>query len=183
MSEEFASHKILLIDDEVLLIELLEMQLQALGCTTITANNGEEALQKLEANADISLVISDIKMPVMDGITFLKKIRDQGSIVPVMFFSAYGDKATLKQAWKEGAYDFLEKPIREEDLLRKVKTALLFGKEYQLSGRTGDQEKKSAAFMVNSSVIEKFNHYCRTKNIDTNQVVENLITRYLASGN
>ncbi len=100
-----------------------------------------------------------------------------------MFFSAYGDRATLKQAWMEGAYDFLEKPIKEEDLIRKVKMALLFGKEFNLSGRVGSDEKKSADFLVKASILEKFNHYCRTKNIDTNQVIENLITRYLASGN
>ncbi|MDZ4662271.1 MAG: response regulator [Pseudomonadota bacterium] len=142
MSEEFSKHKILVVDDEILLVELLAMQLEGLGCPIVTANNGEEALEKLESNVDVSLIISDVKMPIMDGITFLKRIRERGSVVPVMFFSAYGDRATLKQAWKEGAFDFLEKPINEEDLVRKVKLALLFGKEFHLTGHLDKGEKK-----------------------------------------
>lgn len=182
MSEDFSNHSILVVDDEVLLVNLIDMQLQEIGIKVLKASNGKEAIEILEKNSDISLIISDIKMPIMDGITMLKTIRSRGSLVPVVFFSAFGDPVTMRKAWQAGAFDFFEKPIKQEELITKVKLALAFGKECLLGGALSATEKKTESFTINKAVIDNFKNHCQTKSLNPNEVIESLLTRYLASG-
>ena len=80
------------------------------------AHNGEEALAMLEADPDIELILLDINMPVMDGLTMLSHLRDRQSAVKAIIVSAYGDMTNLRTAMNRGAFDFVTKPVDFADL-------------------------------------------------------------------
>jgi adenylate cyclase len=80
------------------------------------AHNGEEALAMLEADPDIELMLLDINMPVMDGLTLLQHLRDRQSAVKAIIVSAYGDMTNLRTAMNRGAFDFVTKPVDFADL-------------------------------------------------------------------
>src|SRR5439155_1376496 len=79
------------------------------------ALNGQEALDKLAADHSIDIVMSDINMPVMDGLTLLSRLTDFDRVLRTVIVSAYGDMQNLRLAMNRGAYDFLTKPIDFED--------------------------------------------------------------------
>jgi adenylate cyclase len=80
------------------------------------AHNGEEALQVLAAEPDIDLMLLDINMPVMDGLTLLNELRERKSPVRAIIVSAYGDMTNLRTAMNRGAFDFVTKPVDFGDL-------------------------------------------------------------------
>jgi adenylate cyclase len=80
------------------------------------AHDGEEALSALEADPDIELMLLDINMPVMDGLTLLQHLRDRQSPVKAIIVSAYGDMTNLRTAMNRGAFDFVTKPVDFGDL-------------------------------------------------------------------
>ena len=75
------------------------------------ASDGIEALAMLEANGDIDMVVADINMPRMDGLTLLQKLRESVENVSTIIVSAYGDMTNIRTAMNRGAFDFLTKPI------------------------------------------------------------------------
>ena len=91
----------------------------------IFAYNGLEALSRLIEHPDISIILSDIKMPEMDGLTLLLKLKElkNPSLITVVI-SAYGDMENVRTAMNRGAYDFLSKPIDFDDLRRTITRAL-----------------------------------------------------------
>jgi class 3 adenylate cyclase len=78
--------------------------------------NGVEALATLKQHEDIDIVLSDINMPEMDGLTLLSKIPDTSPLVKTVIISAYGDMENIRSAMNKGAYDFICKPVNFEDL-------------------------------------------------------------------
>jgi class 3 adenylate cyclase/ActR/RegA family two-component response regulator len=82
----------------------------------VFAINGRDALDKLDANADIEVVLSDINMPEMDGLTLLTKLNERNALLRAVIVSAYGDMENIRVAMNRGAYDFVTKPINFEDL-------------------------------------------------------------------
>ena len=80
------------------------------------ALNGEQALERLEANDRLDIVVSDINMPVMDGLTLLSNLVDYGRPLKTIIVSAYDDMPNIRTAMNRGAYDFLTKPIDFKDL-------------------------------------------------------------------
>ena len=100
---------ILLVDDEPELLKNLESFLHPRGCTVITAASGEEALAQV-VRARPALVLLDIKMPGMDGVLTLKKMKALQPDLPVIVASAVEDQALMEQASSLGAYDYIVKP-------------------------------------------------------------------------
>ena len=88
------------------------------------AHHGEEALTALSAEPDIELMLLDINMPVMDGLTLLSELRDRQLAVQAIIVSAYGDMTNLRTAMNRGAFDFLTKPVDLSDLDITVRKAL-----------------------------------------------------------
>ena len=88
------------------------------------ARHGEEALTALSAEPDIELMLLDINMPVMDGLTLLSELRDRQSAVQAIIVSAYGDMTNLRTAMNRGAFDFITKPVDLSDLEITVHKAL-----------------------------------------------------------
>jgi CheY-like chemotaxis protein len=116
---------ILVVDDANLTHMLMEVMIQRLNHTALFADNGEEALEILATNP-VDLVISDIKMPYMDGLTLLDKLRadEQYSQLPVVIMTASGLEETYHKAASRGATAFLNQPFSSWDLARVVTECL-----------------------------------------------------------
>ncbi len=116
--------KVLIVDDESDLLQILEDLL--VDYDVIRATNGKEGLKKVLTEKP-QAVITDITMPEMTGIEMLMKIRETNSDLPVIILTGFADVKNIRQAWKLGAFDFLDKPFEEEMLLSLVKNAVEFG--------------------------------------------------------
>src|SRR5436305_4946443 len=112
--------KILAVDDEpdfeTLLTQRFRRQIRAQEFAFRFAHHGEEALAVLDAEPDIELLLLDINMPVMDGLTLLVHLRERRSPVRAIIVSAYGDMANIRTAMNRGAFDFVTKPVDLNDL-------------------------------------------------------------------
>jgi adenylate cyclase len=114
------SVKILVVDDEsdlqILIKQKFRRQIREGKYEFVFAENGREALEVLDQNQDISLVLSDINMPEMDGLTLLVKISENNPLIKVVMVSAYGDMDNIRTAMNRGAFDFVVKPVNFDDL-------------------------------------------------------------------
>ena len=112
--------KILVVDDEPDLEHLLRQKfrkkIREKQLELIFTHNGFEALAKLESEPDIDIVLTDIYMPEMDGLTLLSKLNESYPITKAVIISAYGDLKNIRTAMNRGAFDFLTKPINFQDL-------------------------------------------------------------------
>jgi class 3 adenylate cyclase/AmiR/NasT family two-component response regulator len=82
----------------------------------IFAENGNDALEKIAANLDVDIVLSDINMPEMDGLTLLTKLTETKPLIKTVMVSAYGDMDNIRTAMNRGAFDFVTKPVNFQDL-------------------------------------------------------------------
>ena len=112
--------KILAVDDEpdfeLLITQRFRRQIREKEFEFRFAHHGEEALEVLTAEPDIDLMLLDINMPVMDGLTLLARLREQRNEVRTIIVSAYGDMENLRTAMNRGAFDFVTKPVDFGDL-------------------------------------------------------------------
>jgi adenylate cyclase len=122
------SAKILAVDDEpdfeLLIRQRFRRQIRDEEFDFRFAHHGEEALTALSAEPDIELMLLDINMPVMDGLTLLSELRDRQLAVQAIIVSAYGDMTNLRTAMNRGAFDFVTKPVDLSDLEITVRKAL-----------------------------------------------------------
>ncbi|HXI07832.1 MAG: adenylate/guanylate cyclase domain-containing protein [Bradyrhizobium sp.] len=111
---------ILFVDDEpdleALVLQKFRRQIRAGEVTFVFAYDGLDALQKIEANPDLDMVVSDINMPRMDGLSLLAKLQEADDKKSTIIVSAYGDMSNIRTAMNRGAFDFLTKPIDFADL-------------------------------------------------------------------
>jgi adenylate cyclase len=123
-----ASAKILAVDDEpdfeLLIKQRFRRQIRDAEFEFRFAHHGEEALATLLAEPDIELMLLDINMPVMDGLTLLNELRERQLEVQAIIVSAYGDMTNLRTAMNRGAFDFVTKPVDLSDLEITVRKAL-----------------------------------------------------------
>ncbi len=112
--------RILFVDDEPDLEALVQQkfrhQIRDAEISFLFAHDGVEALAVLEANRDVQMVVADINMPRMDGLSLLQKLRENEEELSTIIVSAYGDMANIRTAMNRGAFDFLTKPIDFLDL-------------------------------------------------------------------
>ena len=112
--------KILVVDDEtdleVLIKQKFRQKIRDHQYDFIFAVNGKHALEQLEQHADVDVVLSDINMPEMDGLTLLTKLNEQNGLFKSVIVSAYGDMENIRTAMNRGAFDFITKPVNFEDL-------------------------------------------------------------------
>ena len=121
--------KILSVDDELdlelLLTQYFRRKIRKGEYEFFFAHNGLEAIQMLLQHPDIDIVLSDINMPEMDGLTLLKKIKDRNNpALKVIMVSAYGEMSNIRQAMNNGAFDFATKPIDLDDLSVTIEKAI-----------------------------------------------------------
>jgi DNA-binding NtrC family response regulator len=118
-----ASERILIVDDEEGMRRLLGRILTREGYDTTTAANGAEAL-RLVASERFDLVVTDIKMPEMDGLQLLQEIREYEPSLPVIVITAYGTIENAVQALRAGAYDYIAKPFETDEIKLTVAKVL-----------------------------------------------------------
>lgn len=120
--------KILVVDDEpdleALITQKFRRQIRQGLVTFLFAHDGQEALDRLSESRDVDLVVSDINMPRMDGLTLLAKLQDLPERPSIIIVSAYGDMANIRTAMNRGAFDFLTKPIDFADLETTIERTL-----------------------------------------------------------
>jgi DNA-binding NtrC family response regulator len=114
---------ILVVDDEESSRIGLSKILDKSGYKVLTAENGKEALEKLKEE-DFDLVITDMKMPQMDGIELLKEIKQSKSRVGVIIVTAYGEVDSYLEAMNLGAFEYLNKPIKVDELKKVINKVL-----------------------------------------------------------
>ncbi len=120
--------KILVVDDEadleLLIKQKFRKKIRENIYEFVFAQNGEEALLRVNEHPDLDVVLSDINMPVMDGLTLLTRLPDANPIVRAVVVSAYGDMQNIRTAMNRGAFDFVCKPVDFEDLDLTVEKTL-----------------------------------------------------------
>ena len=109
------ANKILIVDDEEIIVRLLSMSLRSDGYETVTANSGEQGLAVFTSESP-DIVVTDIKMPGMDGLELLKKIKEIDPEKEVIIVTGHGDIDSTITALQYGASDFINKPVRDEAL-------------------------------------------------------------------
>lgn len=123
------THKIMVVDDEpdlqMLILQKFRKKIHNDDYEFHFAENGQEALDKLNGANDISLVLSDINMPKMDGLTLLQKLQEKNDqALKTVIVSAYGDMENIRTAMNRGAFDFVTKPIDFSDLEVTIERSL-----------------------------------------------------------
>jgi len=112
--------KILVVDDEAdleaLIRQKFRQKIREQQYEFVFAMNGLKALEQLEEHSDVDMVLSDINMPEMDGLTLLSRLGEQHSLLKSVIVSAYGDMDNIRTAMNRGAFDFVTKPVNFEDL-------------------------------------------------------------------
>jgi adenylate cyclase len=112
--------KILVADDEpdleVLIRQKFRQKIRDQHYEFVFAVNGKDALEKMKEHPDITIVLSDINMPEMDGLTLLTRLNDSNPLSKTVMVSAYGDMDNIRTAMNRGAFDFVTKPVNFEDL-------------------------------------------------------------------
>ena len=114
---------VLIVDDEKNYPLILSAVLDEEGFETLTANSGREALKILKLS-DVDLVLTDMKMPVMDGIKLLERIKETDSDLPVIMMTAHGTVDKAVEAMQKGAYSYILKPFENERMVLYVNQAL-----------------------------------------------------------
>lgn len=128
------SRRILVVDDDAELLKYIQRHLEETGYKTETANNGSDAM-KIINKGEIDLVVSDVKMPVMDGLTFLRLMRSNVNThhIPFIILSSKNEIADRIEGWEHGADGYLGKPFNIEELDTMIEN--LIGNRLKLKGK------------------------------------------------
>ena len=121
--------KILVADDEsdleILIKQKFRQKIRDQKYEFIFAMNGNDALEKIHEHPDVDIVLSDINMPEMDGLTLLTKLGEASPLIKTVMVSAYGDMDNIRTAMNRGAFDFVTKPVNFEDLELTMEKTIL----------------------------------------------------------
>jgi len=110
--------KVLVVDDSALIHQMYKMVLMRYKCQIVDALNGQDGLDKLGKNPDIDLILLDINMPVMNGLDFIKKVKELGSFdhIPIVLVSTEGKEEDTMRGLALGAKGYVKKPFQPSDL-------------------------------------------------------------------
>ena len=116
--------RILVVDDEPNMLRLLKTILMDKTGYEVTTTNNPLEVSKLLQEGHYDLVITDLKMPLVDGIDLIDIVKKIDATMPIIVITAYGTIETAEEAIQKGAYDFITKPFRKETILITIKRAL-----------------------------------------------------------
>ncbi len=167
--------RILVIDDEQPMREMLQRLLEDSQYEIRSARNGEEGLTLFDQET-FHLVITDLSMPGMDGIEVLRVMKNKGPNVPVILITAFATIDTAVEAIKAGAYDYITKPFEPDTIEITIKNALahkqLVDENLQLKQRLDDVEKKSHIIGVSPKMEEVFHLVEKVAPTDATVLIE-----------
>ncbi len=118
------SERILVVDDEPNMLRLLKTILMDKTGYEVTTTNNPLEVSKLLQEGHHDLVITDLKMPLVDGLDLIGIVKAIDATMPIIVITAYGTIETAEEAIQKGAYDFITKPFRKETILITIKRAL-----------------------------------------------------------
>jgi signal transduction histidine kinase len=137
---QFAGEKILVVDDEDVIVNLTALLLRGRGFEVLTAHNGADCLERIKIEQP-ALVLLDYMMPVMDGETALKEIVQNYPDIYVIMFTGKGSEEVAVRLMKAGAADYLQKPFVNSSLLERIDTVLLI-RQVEMNNRELQREKE-----------------------------------------
>jgi class 3 adenylate cyclase/tRNA A-37 threonylcarbamoyl transferase component Bud32 len=150
--------KLLVVDDEpdaaLLMKQRFRKQIRNSVYEFLFAHNGEDAMEQLRQHPDIEIVLSDINMPKMDGLTFLSRVGEVNPLVKVIIISAYSDMSNIRVAMNRGAFDFLVKPVDFQDLENTIVKTLKHVTEIRRTLRFTEENNLLRMF-VHSGIVER----------------------------
>ena len=170
------TEKIMFVDDDPSILDAAKTAIESYGYEVITAKSGEECLEKVR---DANLVFLDIKMPGMDGIEVLKKIKERDESLPVIMITAYATVDTAIEAMKLGAFDYIRKPFAIEELEGSILAALEEIKFDKLKRLNFEGENNLKRF---KKMVKDREGICITKNPDKVGSIGNVRTVSLVEG-
>ena len=148
--------KILIVDDDKDIVELLSIYVKNEGYDVEKAYNGKEAITKINTNPDIDLMILDVMMPQLDGMAVVRAVR-KDSQIPILMLSAKTDDLDKIQCLVQGADDYVTKPFNPLEVMARVKS-LLRRSQHEVKNNEPDQIE------VGSLIIKKDSHEVKTVN-------------------
>jgi adenylate cyclase len=153
--------RILAVDDEpdfeLLITQRFRKQIREREFSFSFARHGEEALAALDVDPNIDLILLDINMPVMDGLTMLAKLRERQSKVRSVIVSAYGDMENLRTAMNRGAFDFVTKPVDLNDLeitIRKTLADIAKLREVERERAAAERARHNLSRYFSPNIVE-----------------------------
>ena len=126
--------KILIIEDEMDIRDVIKLQLEQAGHQVVEANNGEEAIALMKKGSNllqVGLIITDIRMPKINGVEAIDYIRTHAPSIPIMVVTGYPDTGLAIHLLQKGVKDYLVKPVDKETLLQKVSGILASGQDFK----------------------------------------------------
>jgi class 3 adenylate cyclase len=167
--------KILVVDDEadlqLLIKQKFRRQIREQEYEFIFAENGYKALEALSQHPDVDMVLSDINMPEMDGLTLLIRLGELSPILKSVIVSAYGDMDNIRTAMNRGAFDFLTKPIDFKDLEVTMEKTLAYVSQLRETLRAV-RENDILRMYVDSSVLQFMTQDTFEKSLMTSENIE-----------
>ena len=170
-----ATSKILVADDEADLEALIKQKfrrhIREAQYEFVFALNGIEALEKLKDNPDVDMVLTDINMPQMDGLTLLQHIKEIKPVLQSVIVSAYGDMDNIRTAMNRGAFDFITKPVNFDDLEITMKKTLEHVRQIKQT-LTAIRENNILKMYVDENVLKFMNRDEFEQSLLQNETVE-----------
>ena len=166
--------KVLIIDDEPGIIEIIEAEIMGSGVDVerLTATSVDQALKIIDEHKP-AVIFSDIMMPGKTGLDLLKDLKARGIKTPVVIISGYGNKEIISEAWKLGAFDFLDKPINSKRLIENLKIALEMGEDFNA---TRDVPRPpSVRFTLDKADYDRLLQHCKKANLKVEDWVRSLV--------
>ena len=167
--------KILVVDDEadleLLVKQKFRRKIRENLYEFVFAQNGEDALIKVKEHPDLDIILSDINMPVMDGLTLLTKLAEANPVVKAVMVSAYGDMQNIRTAMNRGAYDFVFKPVDFEDLDLTMEKTIHHVKQLQETLKA-IKENNILKMYVDENVLNFMTHKEFESNLMKNEMQE-----------
>jgi len=189
--------RVLAVDDEPDLLQLLGIHLRSKGYEVTKATNGAEAIEKIRQDPNFDLVIMDIMMPQVDGVAACNRIREF-SPVPILFLTAKSKQTDKQEAYESGGDDYLVKPFSREELLMKVESLtrryrVYRGKREVVTGDSLVLDEERSLVMRGTEKVEltdkeyailRFFFHHRGQTVDVQTVYENVWgEKFLPSSN
>lgn len=171
--------KILVADDEpdleILIRQKFRQKIREHQYEFVFASNGKDALEKIQQNPDVSVVLSDINMPEMDGLTLLTKLNETSPLMQTVMVSAYGDMNNIRIAMNNGAFDFVTKPVNFEDLELTIEKTIRHAAQIQETLKA-IKENNILKMYVDENVLHFMDSRAYEAYLTDNETIEATVT-------